>query len=80
MPVNLREWGALIISVLVVGAFLAALAVAFVSHDATNLTLLIGAVVTQLGNVVGYWIGSSIGSARKDEVLTNLAQGPTPPL
>ncbi len=73
---TLRDYGALAVSIMIVGAFLVSLGIAYRAGDTTNLTLLIGAVVTQLGNVVGYWIGSSVGSTRKEEALTKLAQPP----
>ncbi len=75
----LREYGAIVVSVLVTIAFLVALGVAYLSKDQSNLGLLIGAVIAQFSGVVSYWVGSSVGSAKKDDVLSNMAQGPPPP-
>ncbi len=75
----LREYGAIVVSVLVTVAFLVALGVAYLSKDQANLGLLIGAIIAQFSGVVQYWVGSSLSSAKKDDVLSNLAQGPSPP-
>ncbi len=79
---TLRDYGALAVSVLIVGALFLALMIAWKSGDNTSLSIIIGGIMTQFANVVGYYIGSSVGSAKKDEVLTKLAQtnnpAPTP--
>jgi hypothetical protein len=71
--------GAILVSLVNGLAFLVALLVAFLSHDGTNLALLIGAVIANASTTISFWLGSSAGSARKTELL---AQAPAivPPL
>lgn len=40
------------------------------------LMLLAGAAAAGYGQVLGYWLGSSAGSSRKDDALTKLAEKP----
>lgn len=65
--------GAIIVSVMNSTAFFGALVVAYLSKDAQNLGLLIGAVIANSTTVVAFWLGSSSGSARKTELLANAA-------
>jgi hypothetical protein len=61
--------GAISTSLLTAVTFLAALAVSYWSKDTSNLNLLIGAVIANTSTVVSFWLGSSAGSQRKDEIL-----------
>lgn len=66
-------WGAPIVSVLVLVTFGGVVSLVLL-HDiptasATVLNVLIGTLGAMATNVVGYWVGSSVGSARKDERL-----------
>jgi hypothetical protein len=65
----MMTWGAIITSALSGCGFLAALLVAYMSKDQANLSLLVGAVVTNFATVVSFWLGSSAGSQKKDEIL-----------
>lgn len=65
-------YGAITVSIITSLTFLAALAVAFLSHDGNNLTLLYGAIIGQFSTVISYWLGSSMGSQKKDEALNPL--------
>ncbi len=42
------------------------------------LLLLAGSAATGYGLVLNYWLGSSAGSARKDEAITKLTEAPKP--
>jgi len=66
---DLMLWGAVIISALVTLAFAVALILAFIKGDASNLNLLIGAVIANTSSVISYWIGSSSGSRRKTDII-----------
>ena len=66
---NLPIYGVIAVSVIVLLLFVLCLGVAFFLKDQTSLQLLIGAVVSMSSGVVGYWVGSSVGSAKKDETI-----------
>lgn len=51
-----------------------AVAIAYLTSDEKNLTLLIGALIVNAGSAFGYYLGSSASSSRKTELL-----GPQPP-
>lgn len=65
--------GAIAVSVLACITFLAALIIAYMSKDQSNLALLIGAVISQFSTIVSFWVGSSAGSQRKDSALLEKA-------
>lgn len=73
-------WGAPVVSVVVLVTFGAVMALAFTkavppqSEQVVN--LLLGALATMATSVVSYWVGSSAGSARKDEHIARLSQQP----
>jgi hypothetical protein len=82
---SVLAWGAPVISIFVLAAY--ALVSAFtvwlvVQHsplpDGTVaiLSTVLGASVSMATAVVGYWVGSSAGSARKDETISNVAMSP----
>lgn len=74
-------WGPIIVSVLVLSIFLAAIAIAWWTKDA-SLGLLLGTASANATTAVGYWLGSSSGSKSKDQALakaaTTLAPGVSP--
>lgn len=78
------SWGAPVVSiVIVVGFFISFAILAFGSpvtdaNSAAMLNILTGAIGAGFTAVVGYWLGSSAGSARKDALLTHMSQQ-TPP-
>lgn len=70
MSGRLRDVGAVVVSILVVGGFLAVVMALFIkaipasSENIAN--ILLGTLATMAGTVVNYWLGSSSGSAVKD--------------
>lgn len=70
-------WGAPAVSVLVMltfgGVVSIALTQAMPAGSETILNVLLGTLGAMATNVVGYWVGSSAGSARKDARLASLA-------
>jgi len=73
-------WGAPVISLIVVIAFFTVLMVIALhgipAGAETILNVMLGFLGSAFGAVVGYWVGSSSGSAQKTEVLGNLAAQP----
>jgi len=61
--------GAIIISSMACIGFWAALVIAYLSKDQTNLAMLLGIVAGGFNSTLGYWLGSSMGSQKKDELL-----------
>lgn len=71
MPVaDTRTWGAIIVSVVALVTFTGALIVAFFLRDSGLLNLTVGAAIANGTTAVGYWLGSSAGSAKKDDLLS----------
>ncbi len=70
-------WGAPVISVVVLVTFAIVMTVALTrtlpSGGEPVLNVLMGTLGAMATSVVGYWVGSSAGSDRKDEHLVNLA-------
>jgi hypothetical protein len=62
-------WGSIITSVMASLAFLAAILISYLSKDQTNLAMLLGVVAGGFNTVIGYWLGSSAGSQRKDDAI-----------
>lgn len=67
--------GAIIISVLICLTFLFVFYEAYTKADQHNLDLLVGALIAQFSFVVQFWVGSSMSSIRKDQMLLDA----TPP-
>ena len=80
-PRALRQ-GAVVISAVAQATFFLALAascvIAYVKSDYTLLTAMAGVAATNATTVVGYWVGSSDGSARKTDLLNAAPQKPNP--
>ena len=68
--------GPILVSVIAMLIYGVSLVIAFLSKDQNNLTLLIGVSAANATTVVGYWIGSSNSSARKDVQLAAAALKP----
>jgi hypothetical protein len=66
---DLMTLGAIIVSGMWSVVFMLALAVVWASKDQANLGILIGVVAANGTTVVGFWLGSSIGSKRKTDLL-----------
>lgn len=72
--------GAVLISIIVTLGFVTMLILLVLRPlpigDATTqlLTLLVGVLAAQFANTVQFWLGSSIGSKGKDEVISNLSK------
>jgi hypothetical protein len=69
-------WGPILVSVLVMGNFLAAISIAWWTKD-TSLQVLLGMAGTNAGTAVGYWLGSSSGSKSKDATIASQASTTT---
>jgi ABC-type uncharacterized transport system permease subunit len=68
MPMSvLMVWGAIITSILASLAFMAALVIAYLTHDTASQQQLVGAIIATFATVVAFWVGSSAGSQKKDE-------------
>lgn len=68
-----RNIGAMITSVFASTAFLVAFVVAYFSKDQTNLSLLVGAIISNFTTVVNFWLGSSLGSRQKDAEIAKMS-------
>jgi ABC-type uncharacterized transport system permease subunit len=69
-------WGAIAISVLASLGFITALVIAYISHDTTSQSLLVGAIISNFSTAVSFWLGSSMGSQKKDERIDQLTSAP----
>lgn len=71
-------WGSIIISVLVMVAFLVVAVLLFsrgIPTESKEIALMIfGGLNSMASGVVGYWVGSSAGSARKDAAISKLSE------
>ena len=78
MDKSVISWGAPVVSVVVLVTFggvvsLTLLRTIPVGSEAV-LNVLLGTLGAMATNVVGYWVGSSAGSARKDDRLAEVAR------
>lgn len=72
------SWGAPVVSMVVVGGFVGLSYLAMNPSPGVRADVvlyLLGAWQTLAGSVVGYWVGSSAGSASKDIALKQMASG-----
>lgn len=60
-------YGAIAVSVLVLATFLGGVTLAYIHHDAQSQSLYTGAIIANATTAVGFWLGSSAGSQKKDE-------------
>src|SRR5271167_262106 len=65
-------WGAIIVSVVALVTFTGALIVAYLMGDKAVglLNLTVGAAIANATTAVGFWLGSSSGSQKKDDVIS----------
>ena len=72
--------GPFLVTLAVLGIFLAAMLVAWWTHD-SSLQVLLGMAGTNASLAVGYWLGSSSGSKSKDATIADMgiaaSTGPT---
>jgi hypothetical protein len=73
----IRGWSAIVVSVLSLITFTGALVVGYFFKDPGLLNLLIGAAIANATTVVNFWLGSSSGSQKKDDIIA--ASQPVPP-
>lgn len=70
---KIAEYGTIAVSLAVFAVY--AIGFVFVRNDQTLLTVLIGSAAANATTAVGYWLGSSQGSAKKTEMM---GSGPAP--
>ena len=74
---SVMAWGAPIVSLIVLVTFGMVVTFALTKNTPTEadpvLNMLLGTLGAMATSVVGYWVGSSVGSARKDARLATLA-------
>lgn len=82
MEKGVTAWGAPVVSVVVLLTFGTVVSLvllrAIPAGSETVLNVLLGTLAAMATNVVGYWVGSSAGSARKDERLAEVTRGGVP--
>jgi uncharacterized membrane protein len=73
-------WGSIVVSVLVIAGFTAVAVLLFTKAIPTEskeiALLLFGGLNSMASGVVGYWVGSSVGSSRKDATISKLTGAP----
>jgi hypothetical protein len=70
-------WGAIIVSIVTLLTFTGALVVSFFFKDPGLLNLTVGAAIANATTAVGFWLGSSAGSQKKDDVIGGALAGRT---
>lgn len=69
-------WGAAVVSIIVLGTFAAVMTLTLFRALPQNaepvLNVLLGTLSAMATSVVSYWVGSSVGSARKDDRLNEM--------
>ena len=65
-PREVMTIGAIAVSCLTMGAFITVVFLAYAMKDNTSQSLLVGAIITMAQTAVGFWLGSSAGSQKKD--------------
>ena len=78
LAARVAEWGPVIVSVIVLFVFVAAIVVAWQTKD-PSLGILLGMAGANAGTAVGFWLGSSSGSQKKDQVIAAVATAPPLP-
>jgi hypothetical protein len=73
-------WGSITVSILVVLAFAYVTGSLFntvIPAESKELALILfGALASNFGAVIQYWVGSSVGSSRKDATISKLTETP----
>ena len=72
-------WAKPSISVVGLAIFAIGYGIAFVMKDATVQTMYAGAAIAMGQQVIGYWLGSSAGSTKKDATIASQAAAAAPP-
>ena len=72
---RVAEWAPVAVSVIVLAIFLAAIVVAWLTKD-PSLGILLGMAGSNAGTAVGFWLGSSSGSQKKDAAIAARAASP----
>lgn len=68
---RLAAWGRILASSFACGAYFSALAFAYISDDKQSLAILEGMGGSAFTAAIGYWLGSSAGSAKKDHIISD---------
>jgi hypothetical protein len=63
-------WGSIIVSIVTLLTFTGALVVSFFLKEPGLLNLTVGAAIANATTAVGFWLGSSSGSQKKDDVIS----------
>jgi hypothetical protein len=74
-------WAKPTVSVVGLLIFVIGYGISFLTKDATVQTMFAGAAIAMGQQVIGYWLGSSAGSTKKDATIAAAAvasKGPTP--
>ena len=66
---KMRIYGTVSLSVLAYLTFLGAMIWSFVLEDSTMMSLTVGAAVANATTAINWWLGSSKGSEKKDDVI-----------
>lgn len=78
MDKSVMSWGAPVVSVVVLVTFGGVISLTLLRTiplgSEAVLNVLLGTLGAMATNVVGYWVGSSVGSARKDDRLAEVAR------
>ncbi len=74
------EWGAVIVSLVALAAYVVALVLAKVYAQADIFNTLCGVAAANATTVISYWVGSSFGSAKKTDTIAAIATGAPPPV
>ena len=82
MAAKVMEWSRPVIALFSLVIFALAFWIAWGQKDTGTLNILVGAIVSLVSSVSGYYFGSSAGSQKKDDVIHTAlmtAQGTPPP-
>lgn len=78
-PRDILTQGAIITSILTMGAFLMGIGIAYWHHDQVSIPLYTGAIIANATTTVGFWLGSSAGSQKKDQRLSETSDSAAKP-
>jgi hypothetical protein len=76
---TIRAWGQVLISFYALTIFGIVAVYSFWENNEKLETVIVGAVVGFIAGVMSFWVGSSIGSQSKDDVIANSWPVGTPP-
>jgi hypothetical protein len=68
---RVMEWSRPTIAIFSLSIFALAFFIAWNKGDGATLNILVGAVVSLVASISGYYFGSSVGSQKKDDVIHN---------